>query len=122
MRTKSVFSEVETLLCRDAFRYVSPLALEIHVRAVSRTVRTANPAFISDAGLDAIAAGRVTTMAAAELCLAGLWHRTTTGYGGYVIADSELIDHMSTPSAIRHLKAAGQRLWRELNSERVIPL
>jgi hypothetical protein len=122
MRTKSVFSEVETLLCRDAFRYVSPLALEIHVRTVGRTVRTANPAFVSDAGLDAIAPGRVTTMAAVELCLAGLWHRTATGYGGYVIADADLIDHMSTSSVLRRVKAACQSLWRELNSERVIPL
>jgi hypothetical protein len=122
MRVKSVFTEVETLLCRNNMRDVSPLALEIHVRAVSRSVRTANPAFISDAGLDAIAPGHVTTMAAVELCLAGLWHRTTNGYAGYVIADGELIDHLAELPLLRGIKAACRRLWRELNSEKVIPL
>ena len=101
---------------------VSALALEIHVRAVARTVRTANPTFISDAGLDLIAPGPVTTMAAVELCLAGLWQRTTNGYGGYVIADTDLIDHMAVPSVVRRVKAACHSLWRELNSEKVIPL
>ena len=122
MRVKSVFIEVETLLCRNKFRDVSPLALEIHVRAVGRSVRTANPAFISDAGLDAIAPGHVTTLAAVELCLAGLWARSTNGYGGYVIADPELIDHMSEVPVLRRIKAAFRRLWRELNSEKFIPL
>jgi hypothetical protein len=122
MRNRTVFTEVETLRSRTKRPSVSALALEIHVRAVARTVRTANPAFISDAGLDAIAPGRVTTMAAVELCLAGLWHRTTNGYGGYVIADADLIDHMTVPSSIRRIKAACRRLWRELNSEKVIPL
>jgi hypothetical protein len=122
MRVKSVFTEVETLLCRNNLRDVSPLALEIHVRTVARTVRTANPAFISDAGLDAIAPGHVTTMAAVELCLAGLWHRTSNGYGGYVIADGDLIDHMTAPSVVRRIKAVARRVWQELNSEKIIPL
>ena len=122
MRVKSVFIEVETLLCRNNFRDVSPLALEIHVRAVGRSVRTANPAFISDAGLDAIAPGHVTTLAAVELCLARLWDRSTNGYGGYVIADPELIDHMSEIPVLRRIKAAFRRLWQELNSEKFIPL
>lgn len=122
MRTKAVFSEVETLLCRDPFRYVTPLALEIHVRAVARSVRSANPAFISDAGLDAIAPGNVTTMAAAELCVAGIWHRTGGGYGGYVIADDELIDHLAEMPVLRRIKDVCRRWWRELNSERFIPL
>ena len=121
MRVKSVFTEVETLLCRNKMRDVSPLALEIHVRAVGRSVRTANPAFISDAGLDSIAPGHVTTMAAVELCLAGLWHRTTNGYGGYVIADPELIDHMAEVRVLRRFKAACRKLWQELNSERFMP-
>jgi hypothetical protein len=122
MRVKSVFTEVETLLCRNNMRDVSPLALEIHVRAVGHSVRTANPAFISDASLDAIAPGHVTTMAAVELCLAGLWHRTTNGYGGYVIADAELIDYMAEVPALRQFKAFCRKLWRELNSEKFIPL
>lgn len=122
MRTKTVFTEVETLLCRDAFQYVSPVALEIHVRAVARSVRSANPAFISDAGLDAIAPGPVTTLAAADLCLAGMWHRTSGGYGGYVIADDELIDYLAEVPLLRRVKAVARRWWRELNSERFIPL
>jgi hypothetical protein len=122
MRTKTVFTQVETLLCRDDFRDVTPLALEIHVRAVARSVRTANPAFISDTGLDAIAPGPVTTLAAVELCLAGLWHRTAGGYGGYVISDSDLIDHMAELPVLRRLKDVCRRWWRELNSERFIPL
>ncbi|WP_319452775.1 MULTISPECIES: hypothetical protein [unclassified Mycobacterium] len=122
MRVKSVFTEVETLLCRNNMRDVSPLALEIHVRAVGRSVRTANPAFISDAGLDAIAPGHATTMAAVELCLAGLWHRTTNGYGGYVIADAELIDYMAEVPVLRRFKVFCRKLWRELNSEKFIPL
>ncbi|MCP9274709.1 hypothetical protein [Mycolicibacterium arenosum] len=122
MRTKTVFTEVEALLCRDEFRYVSPLALEIHVRAVARCVRGANPAFIADTGLDAIAPGPVTTLAAAELCLAGVWHRAGSGYGGYVISDDQLIDHLAEAPLLRGLKAACRRWWRELNSERFIPL
>lgn len=111
MRTKAVFTEVETLLCRDSFRYVSPLALEIHVRAVARSVRSANPAFISDAGLNAIAPGNVTTLAAAELCIAGVWHRSEGGYGGYVITDDELIGHLAEWSLVRRIKGAWNRWW-----------
>jgi hypothetical protein len=122
MRTKTVFTEVEALLCRDELRYVSPLALEIHVRAVARSVRGANPAFISDTGLDAVAPGPVTTLAAVELCLAGVWHRTSSGYGGYVISDDALIDHLSEVPLLRKVKAALRRLRQELNSERFIPL
>ena len=114
MRTKTVFTEVEGLLCRNTMRDVSPLALELHVRAVSRSVRTSNPAFVSDSALDAIAPGHVTTMAAIELCLAG--------YGGYVITDQELIDHFADMPVLRGLKSALRRMWRELNSERFIPL
>lgn len=122
MRTKTVFTEVEGLLCRNNMRDVSPLALELHVRAVSRSVRTSNPAFVSDSALDAIAPGHVTTMAAIELCLAGVWHRADHGYGGYVITDQELIDHFADMPVLRGLKSALRRMWRELNSERFIPL
>lgn len=122
MRTKSVFTEVETLLCRNNLRDVTPLALELHVRAVGRSVRTANPAFISDAALDAIAPGHLTTMAAIELQLAGVWIRSDHGLRGYVIADQELIDHMADMPVLRGIKSALKRLWRELNSERFIPM
>ena len=122
MRTKAVFRDVETLLCRNDFRDLSPIAVELHVRAVGRSVRTANPAFVSDAGLDAIAPGHVTTMAAVELCLAGLWQRTTSGYGGYVIVDDELIGLLADGRLLRRIKALCRGVWRELNGERFIPL
>ena len=122
MRTKTVFTEVEALLCRDEFRWVTPLALEIHVRAVARSVRGADPAFISDRDLDSTAPGPVTTLAAVELCLAGVWHRTSSGDGGYVVSDDALIDHLSEPPLLRRVRAALRGLRRELTSERFIPL
>jgi hypothetical protein len=119
MRDKVVYAEIETLRGRGKGAALSPVALEIHVRAVDHTVHTMWPAFISDEGLDAIAPARVTTMAALELCLAEVWHRAKDGY---VIADFDLIDHMSASPARRRVQAACRRLWRELNSEKFIPL
>jgi hypothetical protein len=119
MRDDAVYAEVETLRERGKGPVLTPMALEIHVRAVDHTVHTTCPAFISDHALDAIAPGRVTTMAALELCLAEVWHRAKDGY---VIADFDLIDHMSEGPTRRRLRAACRRLWRELNSERFIPL
>jgi hypothetical protein len=112
MRVKRVFIEVEALQARKEPCHVSARSLELHVRAVGRSVRTANPTFISDAGLDAIAPGHVSTMAAVELCLAGLWHRTTTGYGGYIIDDPDLVDRMAEIRTLRRFKAAFRRFWR----------
>src|SRR4051812_14451680 len=109
MRSRTVFTQVETLLCRTEFRDVSPLALELHVRAAARSVRTASPTFISDAGLDAIAPGPVTTMAAIDLCLAGLWQRSSNGYGdqgdqgGYVITDAALVAPLATAPLLRRV-------------------
>ncbi|MCU1698500.1 MAG: hypothetical protein JWR34_4563 [Mycobacterium sp.] len=119
MRDDAVYAEVETLRERAKAPALSPIALEIHVRAVDHTVHTTCPAFISDEALDAIAPARVTTMAALELCLAEVWHRAKDGY---VIADFDLIDHMSESPTRRRLLAFCRRLWRELNSEKFIPL
>jgi hypothetical protein len=119
MRDKIVYAEIETLRDRGNGPALSALALEMHVRAVDRSVHTECPAFISDEALDAIAPARVTTMAALELCLADVWHRAKDGY---VIADFDLIDHMSASPARRRLQAACRRLWRELNSEKFVPL
>ena len=123
MHDKAVLVEVEALRERlREGRALSPVALEIHVRAVGRSVHTAFPAFISDDGLDAIAPGPVTTMAALELCLAEVWHRASDGY---VIADFDLIEHMSAGPArrlARWMADACVKVWRELNSERFIPL
>jgi hypothetical protein len=119
MRDKAVYAEIGTLRDRRKTLALSALALEIHVRAVDHSVHTSCPAFISDEGLDEIAPARVTTMAALELCLAEVWHRAKNGY---VIADFDLIDHMSAGAARRRLRAACLRLWRELNSEKFVPL
>jgi len=119
MRDSAVYAEIVTLRDRRKTLALSPLALEIHVRAVDHSVHTECPAFISDAALDGIAAARITTMAALELCLREVWHRAKDGY---VIADFDLIDHMSVSPTRRRLRSALRRLWRELNSERFIPL
>lgn len=119
MRDNAVYAEVETLRDRGKGPVLSPVALEIHVRAVAHSVRTSCPAFIADEALDTIAPARVTTMAALELCLAEVWHRARDGY---VIADFDLIDHMSTSPTRRFLAAVCRRVWRELNGERFIPL
>jgi hypothetical protein len=119
MRDSAVYAEIVTLRDRRKTLTLSPLALEIHVRAVDHSVHTECPAFISDTSLDGIAPARVTTMAALELCLAEVWHRAQ---GGYVIADFDLIDHLSVSPTRRRLRSALRRLWRELNSERFIPL
>ena len=119
MHDMTVFVEVADLRARPTGRDVSLSALEVHVRVVDYTVHTDCPDFIDDAGLNAIAAGPVTTMAAIELCLAGLWRRIDNGY---VIADDDFLRHMSHSSLAR--KAAGlcRKVWDALNRETFIPL
>jgi hypothetical protein len=39
-----------------------------------------------------------------------------------VIADCDLIEHLSVNPTRRRLRSAPRRLWRELNSERFIAL
>jgi hypothetical protein len=94
---------------------VSPSAYDIHERAVAAAKRTEYPAFIADIDLDALAPGRVTTMAALELSLEGLWLRARDGY---VLADPDLLDRAADHAPRRWLR----RLWVTLNSETVIPL
>jgi hypothetical protein len=119
MRDSAVYAEIVTLRDRRRALTLSPLALEIHVRAVDHSVHTECAAFISDTSLDGIAPARITTMAALELCLAEVWHRAKDGY---VIADVDLIEHLSVSRTRRRLRSVLHRLWRELNSERFIPL
>jgi hypothetical protein len=118
MHDMAVFMEVATLRAKPTGRDVSLSALELHVRVVDHTVHAECPGFVTDRGLDTIATGDVTTMAAIELCLAGLWRRID---GGYVISDDELIDHIAQSSWTRKLAKACRRLWKTLNSETVIP-
>ncbi len=101
---------------------VSPASLEVHVRAVRHLARTTGAQFIDDAGLDGIAPGRVTTIAALELCLAGWWRRLD---GGYVIAEAivgrDPTRPMSRGRAWRRVAAVCRRVWKALNSEKFIP-
>jgi hypothetical protein len=112
MRDSGVFAQVKSLQSRERSASLSTLALEIHVRAVADRAGSAYPAFVPDERLDAIAPGRVTTMAAVELCMAGMWYRAT---GGYVIADLDLVEHLSRPARRRWLLAVGRFLREYLS-------
>ena len=114
MYSKALLAEMEAL--RDSRRgaHVSATAIELHVRAVSSSVRTRRPAFVADAALDRIAPGSVTSVAALELWTAGLWRRVS---GGYLIDDRELIAHLSA-GPVRNW---ARRVWKYLNSESIIP-
>ncbi|MEZ0051761.1 hypothetical protein ABIA30_002769 [Mycobacterium sp. MAA66] len=114
MHNKALSAELEALRGSQRGCHVSAVALEVHVRAVYRSVRTRSPAFVPDFSLDAIASGSVTTMAALELCLAGLWHRCGDGY---LVDDPDLIAHLSV-GPVRRL---ARKAWRYLNSESVLP-
>jgi hypothetical protein len=94
---------------------VSQPALEIHVRAVASSVRTDCPVFISDDTLDEIAPAHLNTIAALELCLAGLWDRAS---GGYVISDLHLIERLS---GRRRVATVLRRWWAALNRDNFIP-
>ena len=112
MRDSGIFAQVKTLQSRDRSARLSTLALEIHVRAVADRIGSPYPTFVPDERLDAIAPGRVTTMAAVELCMAGMWYRATDGY---VIADLDLVEDLSRPARRRWLRAIG-RFLREYAS------
>jgi len=97
---------------RERSALLSTLALEIHVRAVADRTGSDYPAFVPDGRLDAIASGRVTTMAALELCMAGMWYRAVDGY---VIADLDLVEHLARPARRRWLIAVGRFLREYLS-------
>ena len=118
MHDMAVFMEVATLRSKPTGRDVSLSALEMHVRVVDHSVHTGCPGFITDRGLDVVAPGPATTLAAVELCLVGWWRRID---GGYVISDDELIAHISQSSWTGKLKAACRRVWKALNSETFLP-
>lgn len=115
----SLFYEVASRRADRSRQVLSPASLEIHVRVIDHLAHTTGTNFIADGGLDELAPGQVTTMAALELSLAGWWRRLD---GGYVIADQELIDAMSRSPRWRRFGASCRRLWKALNSETVIPL
>ncbi len=107
MRDSVVFAQVKTLQSMRRTARVSAGALEIHVRAVADRIGSAYPAFVPDERLDAIAPGRVTTMAAIELCMAGMWYRAADGY---VVADLDLIERIARPTPRRWMRAVGRFL------------
>lgn len=119
MDDRSVFSEVEALRADKSRAVLSPESLEVHVRVVDHLAHTTGVNYVSDEILDTLVHGRVSTIAAIELTLAGWWRRLD---GGYVIVDQELIDALSHSPTRRRLGAACRRMWRFLNSESVIPL
>ena len=119
MDDRSVFFEVEALRADRSRPVLSPASLEVHVRVIDHLAHGTGSNFIADEVLDTLAHGRVTTMAAIELSLAGWWRRLD---GGYVIVDQELIAAMSHSPVRRRFAAACRRLWKTLNSETVIPL
>ncbi|WP_140699417.1 hypothetical protein [Mycolicibacterium hodleri] len=119
MDDRSVFFEVEALRADRSRPILSPASLEVHVRVIDHLAHGTGSNFIADEVLDTLAHGRVSTMAAIELSLAGWWRRLD---GGYVIVDQELIAAMSHSPARRRFGAACRRLWKILNSETVIPL
>ena len=119
MDDRSVFFEVEALRADQSRPFLSPASLEVHVRVIDHLAHATGSNFMADEVLDTLAHGRVTTMAAIELSLAGWWRRLD---GGYVIVDQELIAAMSHSPARRRFGAACRRLWKTLNSETVIPL
>lgn len=107
MRDSVVIAEVRFLQNRERSALLSTGALEIHVRSVADRRGSKFPAFIPDERLDAIAPGRVTTMAAVELCMAGLWYRACDGY---VIADLDLVERLGHPARRRWLRMLGRLL------------
>ncbi|MCV7419565.1 hypothetical protein H7K45_03345 [Mycobacterium yunnanensis] len=119
MKDESVFSEVTSLRADGPRAVLSTSALEVHVRVVDHLAHTTRSKFVTDEVLDTLVHGRVSTMAAIELSLAGWWRRID---GGYVVVDQELIDAMSRHPARRRIGRTCRRLWSFLNSESVIPL
>lgn len=63
---------------------VSRAALRLHVYAILASIETGNAGFVSDGYLDSVAVD--TSLAAIELCTAGLWERAA---GGYDVLETE---------------------------------
>ena len=63
---------------------VSRTALRLHVYSVLASIEAGRPGLVTDAYLDAVTAE--TTVAAIELCTAGMWARVD---GGYRVAEVE---------------------------------
>lgn len=57
---------------------LSRAAMHLHTFGVLSSIEAGNPGFVSDRYLNAISAE--TSITALELCLAGLWERTSCGY------------------------------------------
>jgi hypothetical protein len=127
MPNGEVYVEVQTLDAHRPHPVVSRTALEIHVLAVTGSVGTQTPDFVADEDLDTVGSADAVTVAAAELCVAGIWERRD---GGYLVLDHDLVDNLLSyngRAALRHglsRKAidVGCRWLKTLNSDRFIPL
>ena len=126
VQDRAVLAEIAMLRRRSHTGDTSDAALEVHIRAVARSVRTECPAYVGYADLDAVAPGPITSLAALELCFADLWHDAR---GGYVVTDNELIARLSAGPvdlwfrrAIRNLihttLRVARKVWQALNEER----
>jgi hypothetical protein len=69
---------------RTGDRVVSRVALRLHVYAILASIEAGHPGLVTDAYLNAVTVE--TSVAALELCTAGLWTRTEHGYR---VLDSE---------------------------------
>ena len=88
---------------------------------------TPTPDFVADEDLDTVGSADAVTVAAAELCIAGIWERRD---GGYMVLDHDLVDNLLSyngRAALPHglsRKAidVGCRWLKALNRDRFIPL
>lgn len=65
---------------------LSRAAMHLHTFGVLSSIETGEPGFVSDDYLDAISVE--TSITALELCVSGLWERTS---GGYLVADADTL-------------------------------
>ena len=63
---------------RPSDRVVSRSALRLHVYAILASIEAGRPGFVTDTYLNAVTVD--TSLAAIELCTAGLWERADDGY------------------------------------------
>jgi hypothetical protein len=86
---------------------VSRAALRLHAYAILASIENGNPGFVSDSYLDSVAVE--TSLAAIELCTAGLWERAE---GGYEVLETETFRvasevHRQLEELSAHCRASG---------------
>lgn len=86
---------------------VSRAALRLHVYAILASIESGDPGFVSDGYLDSVTVD--TSLAAIELCTAGLWERAE---GGYDVLETETFRvasevHRQLEELSAHCRASG---------------